>query len=121
MYRLIGTALLVMLIQGQAWANEAPAPVIPEGMGEKCIAPEDEMRRNHMDMLMHQRDDTMHRGIRPQNAGSLKGCIACHVQKDKEGRYIPVNAPGQFCNACHRYAAVSPDCFQCHATKPGDE
>lgn len=121
MQKLIGTALLLIFSQGLAMAGDGLAPLIPKGMGEQCVAPVDEMRRNHMDMLKHQRDDTMHRGIRPKNEGSLKGCISCHAQKDDEGRYIPVNAPGQFCNACHSYAAVSTDCFQCHATQPGDK
>jgi len=113
--------LLFLFCHSLVWASETTAPNIPKGMGEQCVAPVDEMRRNHMEMLKHQRDDTMHRGIRPQNAGSLKGCIACHAQKDDDGVYIPINAPGQFCNACHSYAAVSTDCFQCHATKPRNE
>lgn len=33
---------------------------------------------------------------------------------------MPVNSPGQFCASCHRFAAVSLDCFQCHATTPDD-
>lgn len=116
----IGAALLFLFCHTMAWA-EAPAPHILKGLGEECVAPVDEMRRNHMEMLEHQRDDTVHLGIRPKNAGSLKGCIACHAQKDNNGSYIPINAPGQFCESCHRYAAVSTDCFQCHATKPEQE
>lgn len=114
-------ASLFLFCHSLVWASETTIPNIPKGMGEQCVAPVDEMRRNHMEMLKHQRDDTMHRGIRPQNAGSLKGCITCHAQKDDDGVYIPINAPGQFCNACHSYAAVSTDCFQCHATKPRNE
>jgi hypothetical protein len=39
-------------------------PVIPPAMGERCVEPNDVMRREHMDFLMHQRDDTVHAGIR---------------------------------------------------------
>jgi len=110
-----GILLLIPVIA----SAETPLPQYPKGAGEKCVAPVDEMRRNHMEMLRYQRDETVHLGIRPDKE-SLKGCIQCHVQKDKNGRYLPVNGPGQFCGACHSYVAVSIDCFQCHATKPED-
>jgi hypothetical protein len=29
------------------------------------------------------------------------------------------SAPGDFCVACHQYAAVKIDCFECHTGKPG--
>jgi hypothetical protein len=71
-----------------------------------------------MDMLKHQRDDTMRLGIRGAKA-SLKDCVACHATTAANGTPVPVNAPGQFCQSCHAYAAVEPDCFECHATTPG--
>lgn len=111
-------ALLFMFCQTTALAESNTAPRLPKGLGEQCVKPVDEMRRSHMDMLKHQRDDTMHRGVRPKAGGSLKACLECHTQKDGQGKYIPVNAPDQFCSVCHQYAAVSIDCFQCHATKP---
>lgn len=83
----------------------------------ECVAPEDEMRRNHMEMLLHQRDDTMYEGIRTRQF-SLEECVNCHVAKDTAGDYIPINDPQQFCSSCHTYASVNIDCFQCHATVP---
>ena len=85
--------------------------------GESCVAPVEEMRRNHMEMLFHQRDETMYFGVRDAEH-SLIGCISCHTQKDAGGQFIPINAPGQFCQECHSYTAVKMDCFQCHATTP---
>lgn len=83
--------------------------------GEQCVEPTDFMRRNHMELLKHQRNETMHLGIRTTRH-SLKGCVACHasaktgsVAADKE----------DFCVSCHAYAAVHLDCWDCHATKPG--
>lgn len=96
-----------------------PMPELPKGKGFNCVAPVEQMRRDHMARLMQQKEDTVHHGIRGENNFSLKGCVSCHAQKDAAGNYIPVNAPGQFCRSCHEYAAVSADCFQCHATKPG--
>ena len=93
-------------------------PEVSRGKGEQCVEPVPDIRRNHMRYLMHQRDETMHQGIRTKRH-SLKECIACHVRTDNQGKAMPVNAPGQFCESCHRYAAVSMDCFQCHATTPG--
>ena len=84
---------------------------------EECVAPEDEMRRNHMKYILHQRDETMHKGIRTPRY-SLEECVNCHAAEDDRGEYLPVNGPNQFCSSCHTYASVNIDCFQCHATKP---
>ncbi len=104
-------------------AGDTPLPVLPKATkGERCIAPIETVRRQHMVLLKHQREDTMRRGLRPEGRYSLKGCIDCHVQKDTGGNYIPVNGPGQFCHGCHDYAAViTLDCFSCHASKPADK
>lgn len=84
---------------------------------QKCVQPDAEMRRNHMNYILHQRDETMHEGIRTRQY-SLEECVNCHAAKNAAGDYIPVNDPDQFCYSCHSYAAVDIDCFQCHATKP---
>ncbi|NOZ53226.1 MAG: hypothetical protein GXP08_08800 [Gammaproteobacteria bacterium] len=75
------------------------------------------MRKNHMELLLHQRDKTVHRGIRTKKH-SLKECITCHAVNGHDGK--PVNAvnPKHFCRQCHRYVAVKIDCFECHASKP---
>lgn len=85
--------------------------------GDACVEPTPIMRREHMDFLLQQRDETMHQGIRTGRY-SLKKCIECHVQKDKQGQMIPVDAEEQFCQGCHQYAAVSIDCFHCHIAIP---
>lgn len=78
----------------------------------KCVASPEEMRRNHMVMLKHQRDRTMREGIRGE-AASLNECVNCHASK-KTGS---VHQEGEFCQSCHAYAAVKLDCFQCHQPK----
>lgn len=100
-----------------AESSRVPSPVINKGKGDKCVEPTDVMRRNHMEYILHQRDETMHKGIRTTKY-SLKECINCHATKGKDDTYLPVNAPGQFCQSCHSYASVKIDCFECHATKP---
>jgi hypothetical protein len=107
-----------VLLSSSALA-ETPLPIIhePEGEGLKCIHPEEEMRRNHMNYILHERDETMHEGIRNEPA-SLANCIDCHVQPDDNGEIAGIDSEEHFCNACHQYAAVQIDCFQCHADRP---
>jgi len=71
------------------------------------------MRRNHMELLKHQRDRTVHDGIRTVRH-SLANCVACHASR-KTGR---VTGSDGFCAGCHSYAGVALDCFECHADKP---
>ena len=98
---------------------ETPLPVIhePEGEGVKCVEPEDVMRRDHMNFILHQRDETMHEGIRTSKY-SFAECINCHVQPDDKGNIADVDSEDHFCNGCHEYAAVTIDCFECHADRP---
>jgi hypothetical protein len=84
---------------------------------DSCVEPTDFMRRNHMEVIKHQRDETVHNGIR-STKHSLAGCIECHVSQDADNQPVPVNAEGQFCIACHEFAAVGMNCFGCHASVP---
>jgi hypothetical protein len=97
--------------------GRVPLPTIVKGKGEQCVEPTAVMRKDHMKFLLHQRDETVHAGIRTERH-SLKGCVDCHAARDEAGKPIPVNGPGQFCQSCHSYAAVKLDCFSCHATTP---
>jgi hypothetical protein len=84
---------------------------------EACVEPTDVMRRNHMELIKHQRDATVHGGIRASKH-SLAGCIDCHVSAGPDGQALAANAPDQFCSACHAFAAVKVNCFDCHAGVP---
>lgn len=78
----------------------------------KCVEPVEIMRRQHMQFLLHQRNKTMHEGIRtPQH--SLVECLDCHVQPGSD-----IHSKEHFCTACHAYAAVRIDCFECHSSQP---
>ena len=98
-------------------AGRTPVPQPPRGKGDKCVAPTDWMRRNHMLALTHKRDETVHQGIRTPKF-SLKECIACHAVKGADGKPVTVKDPRHFCRSCHDYAAVKIDCFECHASRP---
>ena len=92
-------------------------PAIAEGQGEACVADTDFMRRNHMDLLKHQRDETMQDGVRG-NPYSLRECLDCHVVMGADALPVTAGDPKHFCRSCHDYAAVSIDCFGCHASRP---
>ena len=113
---LLGIALAAMLAAAPVAAGgRTPKPLIePAAAGTQCIAPPEVMRREHMNMLKHQRDDTVHGGIRAEKY-SLKACIACHASQTT-GSVSTKNT--NFCQSCHTFAAVKIDCFECHASKP---
>ncbi|EDN71421.1 electron transport protein DsrJ [Beggiatoa sp. PS] len=87
---------------------------------QKCVEPIEEIRSDHGHILKHHRDETMHKGVRTKKH-SLVGCIDCHVTTDQNGNYPSITSQEHFCRSCHTYAAVSIDCFQCHASKPLEE
>jgi [DsrC]-trisulfide reductase subunit J len=112
-------AALALLAAGSAFTADAVkrglAPAVePAAKGERCVEDTATMRRNHMRFLEHQRDDTVHGGIRGAKH-SLKGCVDCHASRTTGS---VAAAKTDFCVACHSYAAVKIDCFGCHATKP---
>ena len=116
-----GLRLLAVVIGATAAAvafaadsGRTPKPSIVIEKGDKCVAPTEEMRREHMNMLKHQRDRTVHEGIRTKQH-SLKGCVDCHASS-KNGSVV--GSRDNFCQGCHDYAAVKLDCFECHSTKP---
>ena len=80
--------------------------------------PTDWMRANHMQMLIDWRENvvrtaerkvTTSRGrefVAPNGkkylASLTNTCLECHSNK------------AQFCDQCHNYAAVAPNCWGCH-------
>lgn len=117
-YKLVALAgvslLLALPLTSQA---DDLMPDVPKAKGEQCVEPTADMRKNHMEYLRHQRDNTMHRGIRTRKH-SLKECIECHNAPAKDGKVARVGDKEHFCSSCHTYAAVNVDCFECHADKP---
>ena len=102
-----------------ALAADSPRTPVPKppkaAKGTECVEPNADMRRNHMIYLDHERDETVHKGIRGRKH-SLKGCVECHAVPDATISGARTVAP--FCAECHRYVAVRIDCFGCHATSP---
>lgn len=115
LFTLLLLPLLLVIENGHA---SDTSPVIPPAAyGDQCVAETDVMRRDHMKLLNHQRDDTVIDGIRGEPF-SLVSCVNCHAQRDDKGQAIRIDAEGQFCQSCHVFAAVKIDCFTCHAALP---
>ncbi len=102
--------------------SRVPMPEHGIALAEECVEDVDFMRRNHMTLLMHQRDTTVHDGVRTKKY-SLRGCLACHAPAKPPDGTQPVSlASGEhFCAGCHEYVAVKIDCFECHAELGGAE
>ncbi len=121
----LGTLGLLALLAAAAFAgapraaelSAVPLPEITKGKGESCVAETGFMRRNHMNLLDHQRDETLREGIRGAPF-SLKECVACHAVPGVDGTPVAADDSRHFCSACHQYAAVRIDCFECHASRP---
>lgn len=92
--------------------SKSIGPTVKIHRGEQCVEPTEDMRRNHMKHILHQRDETVHRGIRTTKH-SLKNCVDCHADPKTNS----VSGQDGFCSSCHEYAAVKIDCFGCHTDK----
>ncbi|MDQ2081707.1 hypothetical protein RA307_16095 [Xanthobacteraceae bacterium Astr-EGSB] len=121
-------AAVVALCAALCWSAGAvraadgrvPMPDIPKALGERCVAETDFMRRNHMTLLKHQRDETVHLGVRKAET-QLDRCLTCHAVAGADGKPVSYSDSGHFCRSCHDYAAVSIDCFECHSSRPGQK
>lgn len=116
MLRRVAAAALLAASCAGAFAQDTrtPRPVIEPAQGGECVADPAFMRRNHMELLKHQRNDTVRAGDRAGKF-SLQACIQCHASVKTNS---VVQAETNFCVSCHSYAAVKIDCFECHSATP---
>jgi [DsrC]-trisulfide reductase subunit J len=111
----IGVIAAMLAAAGLALAGDraqgrVAVPEIAIAKPGTCVAPTADMRRNHMKYLLHQRDLTVHEGVRDPRF-SLKRCVDCHAGRESGS----VLGKDGFCASCHAYASVSIDCFECHS------
>src|SRR3972149_6313204 len=98
---LVALAALAPLAPAVA-GDPAWLPKPARGKGEQCVADTAWMRRNHMTALSHQRDATVHEGVRTARF-SLKGCIDCHAVAGVGGEPGSVARGGAFFPPRHPY------------------
>ncbi len=119
------TSLMFVLVTGLSACDSNSKP--PELMKAVNQFKSDEirdrhienMRINHMDELLHKRDETVINGIRTEDH-SLKSCINCHIPEQYNGKVLRSTDPEHFCSTCHNYVAQKIDCFQCHVDHPNN-
>ena len=124
-YILLGLAIFFGLVISPILPNlgkivAAPSPKLDTPailkLAEKerqCVMPTPYMRANHMQMLIDWREGVVRNGNREFiNPGGKKftvslsnTCMECHSNKT------------QFCDQCHNYVAVTPNCWGCHLDK----
>ncbi len=97
--------------------KDIPAPKGKYSEETVCVEPVAVMRKRHFEFILDHRDDTVVEGIRTKQY-SLTGCIDCHITPNADGKYARYAEETHFCASCHQFAAVTIDCFQCHADRP---
>jgi len=112
---MIGLGLVAAVLPASAGSGRTPQPQVDAARGGACVLPPEQMRRQHMDLLKHQRKVTVHEGVRGAPA-SLVGCIDCHASRSNDS---VLGSSQNFCQGCHSYAAVKLDCFECHNPRTG--
>lgn len=119
---LLGLCLFAAMAGFPFWHAQAVHPPagplrLPTVKGEDhCVEYPAIMRASHMVLLAGWRDAVVRLGEEfyfsksygtPYRMSLTKTCLACHTD------------PVAFCDQCHRYAGVEPDCWQCHLTLEG--
>ncbi|MEW5902844.1 MAG: Hdr-like menaquinol oxidoreductase cytochrome c subunit [Pseudomonadota bacterium] len=112
MMRFLALLLLGFTLSLTATAADE-APKLDIGKGGQCVKDPQWMRKNHMHLLKHQRDEALRHGIRDEQI-SLKNCIECHASTQDDS---VIAREDSFCVGCHKYEAVKLDCFECHSGK----
>ncbi len=90
-------------------------PAIQRLADKRCVEDAAFMRAHHMKLLATWRDDVVRDGKRFYTTtdgrvfemGLTGTCLKCHSNKDR------------FCDRCHDYAGVKPNCWNCHIV-PGE-
>ncbi|MDI6756016.1 MAG: sulfate reduction electron transfer complex DsrMKJOP subunit DsrJ [Thermodesulfobacteriota bacterium] len=85
-------------------------PEIQQLTVKKCIEPASYMAVSHMELLNSWRDAVVRDGHhlyvnregKKFSISLSQTCLSCHSNKDK------------FCDACHNYSGVKPNCWSCH-------
>ena len=107
----VAFVMLVLCMMASPVSATTFAPRLDIGKGGQCVEDVQWMRKNHMHLLRHQRDETVRKGVR-EKEHSLKNCIECHASTQDDS---VIAREDSFCVACHRYEAVKIDCFECHS------
>jgi hypothetical protein len=113
---IIGIVAFLVIILSPFWYNNltGKADYVPNLKiitdAKQCVENTSYIKSNHTDLLNKWKESVVRNGVRVYKAGdgkthliSLTGtCLNCHSNKT------------QFCDRCHDYAGVKPQCWDCH-------
>ena len=117
---IVGLTIFLVLVTLPLWKNlgkviPAPdpkldTPAIMAMKEKKCVESREFMKANHMLLLVDWREEVVRTGNREYtatdgkkyNASLSNTCMECHSNYS------------QFCNSCHGYVGVVPNCWGCH-------
>ncbi len=120
---LTGLVIFLALITFPIWyslmraeAREVPEPLIITEE-KQCVESTEYMREKHMELLEEWRESVVREGVRSYKSSSGKEyemsltdtCLRCHSNK------------AEFCDQCHNYVGVKPNCWDCHNVPEGNE
>jgi hypothetical protein len=121
-----GAAIFLGIILFPVWYNFASGrsayrpEIVVKTKGipgkDKCVMPVEYMRSSHMKLLRDWREEVVRTGERsytspdgrPFRRSLTDTCMDCHSNKSS------------FCDRCHDYAAMQPNCWNCHVA-PNEE
>ena len=113
-----GIVIFMVLVLFPIWFTSAsgdfdPPDVVRPAGQKDCVRDVEWMRANHMDLLDSWRNLVVRQGVRTERlpGGPItelsltRTCLGCHKG---EGR------KANFCDRCHGYVGVTPNCWDCH-------
>ncbi|MFH0899899.1 MAG: sulfate reduction electron transfer complex DsrMKJOP subunit DsrJ [Pseudomonadota bacterium] len=124
-----GLTLFLGLATFPVWYNLAsgssPAkPTLATPSSTPCVAPVEQMRATHMDLLSDWREQVIRQGNR-NIAGGDDGSSGGQQQHQTQKMSLTSTCLGchgpaaQFCDRCHNYASAKPTCWACHLDSTG--
>jgi hypothetical protein len=119
---IVGIVAFLVLISAPVWYNaitlrastppelDLDTPAIKALKEKRCVEAREIMRADHMRMLDDWRNEVVRGGFRIYVASSgatfsmslTETCLNCHSNKER------------FCDRCHQYMGVEPNCWSCH-------
>ena len=114
---LAGLAIFVVLVATPFWwnaargADTAPPRIEKPPAGTSCVLPPDQMRHEHMRLLIEWREEVVRQDLRttrdaagrPLKKSLSESCLACHGGREKS------------CDRCHDWLDVRVYCWDCHS------
>lgn len=106
----LGVATLPFWYNVASGSSEGLPEIDPHSQELQCVLDAETMRSTHMQLLNGWREQVVREGKRVYTAPDgrqftmslTNTCLDCHESKQ------------EFCDKCHSYAGVEPNCWSCH-------